>query len=653
MARRLVPLALLLVLAAASTPAAALDVVRARRIVAGDVVATGVSLRLADAPALSADRIDAGDAIEPPREVRWTCTPETTADGWRCAGAVSARFGDGPARGVLALSRRTDAITTLGLSRKGARLELDLPDDAPARLSLRGVPLAWAGPWSRRALPDIVPGAGRIDGALVIEAGAAHGEVSVDGIGFDSRDGELAASDLALDAKLALGGAPGARTFSLDATLRRGALLVAPAYLEIPAAPIAFAFDAVQRADGYDVTRWRWHDEGTLAASGTAQIAPDGGVRRMAAATLDATLERAYPRYAKPALGATAFGNLETEGRVQGRLAYVADAPLEGRLELANVTAHDAGGRFALDALSGVVPLAPAQPETTQLSWRSAALHDIAIGGGTLVLRATREGHALASPLALSLLEGRLVVQRFERTRERTVAALSLDGLSVAALTKALGWPEFGGELSGRIPAVRSEGDRIAFDGGLAFEVFGGRIDATSLELERPFGVAPSLAATLALDDLDLHQLTSAFSFGTIEGRLDGSVKGLRLVDWSPVAFDLVLRTDDDYDGKKRISQRAVNSLSAVGGAGAAAGIQTTVLKVFDTFSYDAIGLTCRLANNVCEMGGLDSENGGYTIVRGAGLPRLTVVGHQRRVDWPVLVARLEAATEGAGPVVR
>ena len=293
MARWLVPFALLL--CAASPPAAALDVVRARRIVAGDVVATGVTLRLAEKLELSAERIDAGDAVESPREVRWTCAAETTEDGWRCAGAASARFEDGRARGTLALARAADA-TTLALSRNDARLEAELPDEAPTKLTLRDVPLSWAGPWSRRALPDILPGAGRIDGALVIDMGgtlAAQGDVSCDGVGFDSKDGEVAASDLALDAKLALGGAPGARTCSFNATLRRGALLVAPAYLEIPATPIAFALEAVQRADGYDVTRWRWHDEGALAAEGTARLAPDGGVQRMTATTLDATLERA------------------------------------------------------------------------------------------------------------------------------------------------------------------------------------------------------------------------------------------------------------------------------------------------------------------------------------------------------------------------
>ncbi|HET9483892.1 MAG TPA: hypothetical protein VFO79_08045, partial [Xanthomonadales bacterium] len=347
---------------------------------------------------------------------------------------------------------------------------------------------------------------------------------------------------------------------------------------------------------------------------------------------------------------------LETAGALRGDLAWARAAPLAGTITLDEVTMHDADGRFALDGVDGRVPLGADAARDETLRWRSAALHRIPISGGSLVLRAQDDRHALAAPLELALLDGRLRITRFALVRDggarRIEAALALDAISVDALTRALGWPAFGGSLSGTIPALRSEGDVITFEGGLSFDVFGGRIEASALTLERAFGVAPSLAAELAIEDLDLEALTSAFSFGTITGRLDGRIAGLRLLDWSPVAFDLSLATDPGYEGRKRISQRAVGSLSAVGGAGAAGGIQRGVMGIFDTFPYAAIGLTCRLRDNVCEMGGLDSENGGYTIVRGAGLPRLTVVGHQRRVDWPVLVARLKAATEGDGPVV-
>ena len=47
------------------------------------------------------------------------------------------------------------------------------------------------------------------------------------------------------------------------------------------------------------------------------------------------------------------------------------------------------------------------------------------------------------------------------------------------------------------------------------------------------------------------------------------------------------------------------------------------------------------------------SETGGFTIVQGAGIPHLTVVGFNRLVDWPTLVERLAAASKGdVKPVV-
>ena len=52
-------------------------------------------------------------------------------------------------------------------------------------------------------------------------------------------------------------------------------------------------------------------------------------------------------------------------------------------------------------------------------------------------------------------------------------------------------------------------------------------------------------------------------------------------------------------------------------------------------------------------MDGLGSAGGGFIIVEGSGLPRLTVVGYNRRVDWPTLVERLAAVGTGdVKPVV-
>jgi len=104
-------------------------------------------------------------------------------------------------------------------------------------------------------------------------------------------------------------------------------------------------------------------------------------------------------------------------------------------------------------------------------------------------------------------------------------------------------------------------------------------------------------------------------------------------------------------------------NLTLGGGGGLSSSLQTMALKIFDTFGYRRLGIRCRLAGEVCTMGGIESisaetmEAGSgadsYTIVQGSGLPRIELIGHRRRVKWPVLVERLVEATRGQGPVIQ
>jgi hypothetical protein len=170
--------------------------------------------------------------------------------------------------------------------------------------------------------------------------------------------------------------------------------------------------------------------------------------------------------------------------------------------------------------------------------------------------------------------------------------------------------------------------------------------------MQHPFGNAPELAADIDMDQLDMAQLTSVFGFGQITGRMDGDIHGLKLVDWKPVAFN----ADLTANGGGRISQNAIKSLTQVGGGGIAGGLQGMALRLFKTFGYSRIGLSCTLVKGVCSMGGIspdpDADGNGYTIVEGSGLPHITVIGHERAVDWATLVSRLKSVTEGNAPVI-
>ena len=134
-----------------------------------------------------------------------------------------------------------------------------------------------------------------------------------------------------------------------------------------------------------------------------------------------------------------------------------------------------------------------------------------------------------------------------------------------------------------------------------------------------------------------------------ITGRLSGRMEDLETFDWMPVSFDAQFGTPPGDRSKHRISQRAVTNLSSIGGGsggGVAAALQGGLLRFFDDFGYDRLGLTCQLANDVCTMGGVAPAADGYYIVKGKGLPRIDVIGSQTRVAWTRLVRQLATITE-------
>jgi hypothetical protein len=64
--------------------------------------------------------------------------------------------------------------------------------------------------------------------------------------------------------------------------------------------------------------------------------------------------------------------------------------------------------------------------------------------------------------------------------------------------------------------------------------------------------------------------------------------------------------------------------------------------------------MSCILRQGVCEMGGIEPAPQGYVIVKGGGLPSISVIGYNRRVDWDELLARLKRVTaSNAAPVIR
>ncbi len=80
----------------------------------------------------------------------------------------------------------------------------------------------------------------------------------------------------------------------------------------------------------------------------------------------------------------------------------------------------------------------------------------------------------------------------------------------------------------------------------------------------------------------------------------------------------------------------------------------SSALRFFEEFNYQTLGLSCQLRGDVCRMNGVESTPQGYIIVKGSGVPSITVMGYNHSVGWSDLLARVQRITAGnVKPVIR
>jgi hypothetical protein len=393
-----------------------------------------------------------------------------------------------------------------------------------------------------------------------------------------------------------------------------------------------------------------------LEATGNGALAADATVARLDLDVALGDLSIARDRYLNGFLGPAGFPDLVLTGQASAHVALRDNRFHSLDARVAGLNAVDKTARFTFAGVAGDLRWTrDATPVASALHWNSGALYGVGLGPATFDFSSADGVFRLAHGVTIESLGGTVRLDSLEvqppdgPAGARFEFGLAMDALDLGSLSQRLGWPDFAGTISGSIPSARYQDDILTLDGGLTMNLFGGTVTANNLVMERPLGVAPTLSADVALQDIDLEPLTSAFEFGTITGHLDGRIDDLRLVDWEAVAFKAWLETDRTFKGKRRISQRAVQDIANVGegGGGLTAGLQGMFLQLFDSFGYDRIGIGCELRGTVCRMEGIGSAGEGYIIVAGSGLPRLQVVGFNRYVDWPTLVARLEAVTSG------
>lgn len=590
-------------------------------------------------------------------------------DAWKFTGHVATRRAPG---GALA-----DANLVIVYDPDGGTLAVDVQQDKSVlsalmpldqtthvQMTLAALPLTWLRGVLASAWPDGRLNGGEVAGTVALDLATGgtriSGRVDVTGVSLDSKPGTIAAQKLDATGAFRIENGPISTSAMFDGSLRGGQMLLGPLYAQLPSHPASLHVSATAGPASIAIDSLDFDDRDALRVSGSLGFNRKGAIAKLDLTRFAATFPAAYVRYGTTFVqNLTGFAQLETSGAVAGSL-QLDDGELKAfELTTENVSMDSHGGSLAVAGLDGGIDWrANASRPATTLKWDALAMYRIAFGPAKLDLEDSSGALTLRAPVTTTLLGGSFQLNRFAwrpdvgKTRQLS-AAFAVTDVDLPQLCAAFGWPAFGGKLGGAVPDLSYRGDELVFGGGLSLDVFGGSVSVTNLGMLHPLGSTPRLAANIDMRQLDLAQLTGVFDFGEITGRLDGKIDGLELVNWNPVSFKAKLTAD----GGGKISQHAIKSLTEVGGGGIAGGLQSIALRVFKTFGYSRIELSCTLVNGVCAMGGItpdpDADDNGYTIVEGSGLPHITVIGHQREVDWATLVSRLESATKGNGPVIK
>ena len=649
-----------------AAPAWADTVVVAKRIDVPGVSLQDVRAQLAPGPAPDTVQVSlrAGKADIPAlgwRKVGVTMKGNLRRDiqmRWMFEGTVQLNGAPGGALGNAVIDLVVDAsANTLeinadqGTTHVGAAFPLDQPTHA--QINLRNLPAGWLQGLLATVWPAHVTG-GKLDADLALdmrdEGFQSSGDVTFVELKYATPVGNVAGQGLNGHARFTLDATSRPAQFALNGGVHGGELQFGPVLAKLPAHEVVLDLGASSEHGGLAINHLRMDDADALQLEGALAIDAKGNLQKLRLDHFLARFPTAYERYGQPWLDNLIEPQLRLTGQLDGHVDYVGESLRSFALHTDGFDAADGTGQLQANGLRGELEWsAQGEKSPTTLTWNQLVLRQFTWGAAQSRWRSQEGVLSLQAPLELPIWKGRARFTKFEwrpasAKSEHVDLAANIEGVDLASFNQALGWAPFPGTLDGSISSMHRAGDRYALDGGLTIKAFGGTAAVDHITIQQPMSDSPALSGDVTLHQIDLAPLADTFNFGAMSGRMDGTINGLQLAGGSPVAFKAALLAQSGG----RISLRAANNLSVVTGGAPASGLQGAVMKLFKAANYKRMGLDMSLQNGVCTLSGLDGDAAGYSIVEGTGLPYLHVTGTQTRIEWPVLIHRLKAATQGA-----
>ena len=446
----------------------------------------------------------------------------------------------------------------------------------------------------------------------------------------------------------------GAWRWNLAAAWREGEVFWQPFYFAPGERRLTAQGSLADTQAVIDQAQLEWAGIGTAQVSGAWNRAA-GRIEHLQVTAKSMALDPLYRTFVKPWAQDGVLSKLALSGVGDGSATFKQGDLDEATMVIRQGAVKHEEKQFGLAGIDASLAWQKNQARENLIKVSSGEVGRLPLGAFNV--RATLAPDRVSiAPLAIPILDGALSMEGVEARREKSdwrwTLSAALQPISMQRLSQALALPPMHGSLSAVIPQMSYAGQSLTVGGALLFKVFDGEVVVKDLRATDLVSPTPQVYANIDMRNLDLDLLTRTFSFGNIKGRLDVVVNDLELFAWRPVKFDAkVASSTGDYP--RKISQRAVENITSLGGAGGTAALQRSFLRFFDQFGYERIGLSCRLQRGMCEMGGIEDVPQGYLIVKGGGIPALSVIGYNRRVGWDELLVRIQRATQGGKPIVQ
>lgn len=229
---------------------------------------------------------------------------------------------------------------------------------------------------------------------------------------------------------------------------------------------------------------------------------------------------------------------------------------------------------------------------------------------------------------------GPILFENILSSKRSIKTKIRLNGIDTDPLLSQLLPIQVNGTIEGDLDAVRFEENTVHSSGQIRTQAFGGEILISDPGISDLFSSFPLYKTNISIKNINLYELTKGTSFGEIEGILQGHIRDLEIANGQPQKFELLLETVKIKGVDQKISVRAVDNISSIGGGSSPfMGLAGVLAGVIKKFPYSKIGIRSSLLNDAFRINGTIKENGQEYLVKRGSFSGVNVV-NQNPDTW-------------------